>query len=154
MLNVTKELKGKTLFVRLEGAIEESTNFDGLIGLDATEMVIQCRQIPLINSVGVKSWIDFFSRCDAKGIQLKFVECSPMIVQQINAISNFIYGVVESIMVPFSCDKCDAEDQQVFTVASLAAAGFNPPPPQCKKCAVPMTFDDEPDEYFGCFKKR
>ena len=92
MLNVVKEQKGDILLVRLSGSIEESVEFDKLIGTPTSgQMHVNCKGVPRINSVGVKAWIQYFQKVKENGVQLKFLECSTAIVEQINLISNLMY---------------------------------------------------------------
>jgi anti-anti-sigma regulatory factor/DNA-directed RNA polymerase subunit RPC12/RpoP len=150
VLNVTKEQNGSVLTVRLTGSIEETANFDQLVGAPQTEMVINCKEIPRINSVGVKAWIKYFQTCQAKGTKLRFIECSTAIVEQINLISNFTCGgVVESIFVPFSCTSCKSEFVGLFKTDDLKKLEMNLPDLKCPKCANKAVFDDIPEEYFG-----
>lgn len=150
MLNVVKEQKGNALHVRLTGSIEESVNFDQLIGQPAPEMVVNCKGVPRINSVGVKAWIKYFQAAASKGTKLKFVECSTAIVEQINLISNFTCGgEVESIFVPFSCETCKSELVGLFKTETLKKVEFSLPDLKCSKCGGKAVFDDIPEEYFN-----
>ncbi len=150
MVNVTKEQKGNVLFVRIVGSIEESVNFDQLIGTPTAEMNIVCKEIPRINSVGVKTWIKYFQQAQQKGSQLTFSECSTAIVEQINLISNFTCGgVVESIFVPFSCTTCKSELAGLFKTEDLKKLQLKIPELKCTKCGGKAVFDDIPEEYFG-----
>lgn len=150
MVNVTKEQKGTVLVVRLSGSIEENVNFDQLIGPPPAEMEINCKEVPRINSVGVKGWIKYFQTCKAKGTKLKFVECSTAIVEQINLISNFTCGgAVESIFVPFTCTSCGSELVGLFKTQDLKNQNLQLPNVKCTKCSGKAEFDDIPEEYFG-----
>lgn len=150
MVNVAKEQKGSVLVVRLTGSIEENVNFDQLIGPPVPEMEINCKEVPRINSVGVKSWIRYFKLCNEKGSKLKFVEASTAIVEQINLISNFTCGgQVESVFVPFACGKCKAELVGLFKTADLKAMDLDTLELKCIKCGDKAEFDDVPEEYFG-----
>jgi anti-anti-sigma regulatory factor len=150
VLNVTKEQNAGVLTVRLTGSIEENVNFDQLLGAPPTEMVVNCKEVPRINSVGVKAWIKYFQSCQAKGTKIKFVECSISIVEQINLISNFTCGgTVESIFVPFACIGCKSELVGLFKTADLKKIHMNLPDLKCSKCGNKAVFDDIPDEYFG-----
>lgn len=150
MVNVIKEQKGNVLVVRLAGSIEESVNFDQLIGPPAPEMHINCKEVPRINSVGVKAWIKYFGTAQSKGTRLKFLECSTAIVEQINLISNFVCGgVVESIYVPFSCTGCKSELVGLFKTEDLKKLQLKLPDLKCSKCGGKAVFDDIPEEYFG-----
>lgn len=150
MVNVTKEQKGNVLSVRLMGSIEETVNFDQLLGAPPQEMEVNCKEIPRINSVGVKAWIKYFQTCQGKGTKLRFVECSTAIVEQINLISNFVCGgIVESIFVPFSCTSCKSELVGLFKTEDLKKLQLKLPDLKCTKCGNKAVFDDIPEEYFG-----
>lgn len=150
MINVTKEQKGSVLAVKLSGTIEETVNFDQLIGPPPAAMEVNCKEIYRINSVGVKGWIKYFQSCQAKGTQLKFVECSTAIVEQINLILNFVCGgEIESIYVPFSCTKCSSELLGLFKSVDLKKSNLQVPELKCTKCGGSAAFDDLPEEYLG-----
>ena len=150
MLNVIKEQKGNVLVVRLSGSIEESVNFDQLIGPPPAELHVISKEVPRINSVGVKAWIKYFQAAAAKGTKLRFIECSTAIVDQLNLISNFACGgVIESMYVPFSCTNCKSELMGCFKTDDLKKIGFKIPELKCTKCGGKAEFDDIPDEFFG-----
>ena len=154
MVNVIKEQKGTALHVRLSGSIEESVNFDQLIGPPPVEMFVNCKEVPRINSVGVKGWIKYFQTCQSKGTKLHFQECSTAIVEQVNLISNFTCGgAVESILVPFSCTNCKAELVGLFKTEDLKKLNMNVPDLKCTKCGGKAVFDDIPEEYFGFLER-
>jgi anti-anti-sigma regulatory factor len=150
VLNVVKEQKGSAVLVRLSGSVEESVNFDQLIGPPPAELIVSCKEIPRINSVGVKAWIKYFQSAQAKGTKLTFIECSTAIVEQINLISNFnCGGAVESIYVPFACTSCKSELVGLFKTADLKRLNLKLPELKCSKCSGKAVFDDIPEEYFG-----
>src|SRR3954452_12657294 len=112
----------------MAGTIDEYTNFEELIGPPASEFIVNCKEIPRINSVGVKAWIKYFQTCQASGTKLRFTECSTAIVEQVNLISNFTCGgVVESIFVPFSCTSCKTELVGLFKTEDLKKQGLKLP---------------------------
>lgn len=154
MVNIIKEQKGNALVVRISGTIEESVNFDQLIGPPVPEMHVSCKEITRINSVGVKVWIKYFSSITAKGTKLKLTECSVPIVEQINLISNFTCGgTVESIFVPFSCTSCKTELVGLFRTEDLKKLNFKLPEVKCSKCGGRAIFDDIPEEYLGFLER-
>jgi anti-anti-sigma regulatory factor len=154
MLNITKEQTGNALTVRLSGSIEETANFDQLFGTPPAELVVNCKDVPRINSVGVKAWIKYFQAASAKGTKIRFTECSTAIVEQINLISNFTAGgTVESIYVPFSCTGCKSELVGLFKTEDLKKLNMNIPELKCTKCGGKAVFDDIPEEYFGFLER-
>lgn len=125
-------------------------NFEQLIGPAPAELHVNCKEIPRINSVGVKGWIKYFQGVATKGSKLKFTECSTAIVEQINLISNFACGgQVESIFVPFSCTGCKGELVGLFKTEDLKKLQLKLPELKCSKCGGKAVFDDIPEEYFG-----
>jgi anti-anti-sigma regulatory factor len=154
MLTATQEKLGNATLFRLSGAIEESANFDQLLGPPPAELVINCKDVPRINSVGVKFWIKYFQLAQSKGTKLKLIECSTAIVEQINLISNFTCGAeVESIYVPFSCESCHKELIGLFKTTDLKALNLRLPELKCSKCGGKAVFDDIPEEYLGFLAK-
>lgn len=150
MLKVTKEQKGSATEVKLSGSIEESVNFEALMGAPTGELILHCKEINRINSIGVKGWIKYFQALNSNGVKLKFIECSTAIVEQINLISNFTCGgVVESIYVPFACSSCKTELIALFKVADLKSGGIQLPELKCTKCSGKAVFDDIEEEYFA-----
>jgi DNA-directed RNA polymerase subunit RPC12/RpoP/anti-anti-sigma regulatory factor len=145
-----KEQKDDLLVVRLAGSIEESVNFESMIGMPTGKVQVNTKEVPRINSVGVKGWIKYFSSLQQKGAQLNFVECSTAIVEQINLISNFTCGgTVESVYVPFSCGQCRAEFIALFKTEDLKRIAMDLPQLDCPKCGGKASFDDIPEEYFA-----
>ncbi len=150
MLKVTKEDANGTVLFRLSGSIEENVNFEQQFGSITGEVCLNCKDIPRINSVGVKSWIKFFQAAQAKGLKLQFIECSTAIVEQINLISNFVCGgSVESIYAPYSCPSCKAEQVGLFMCENIKKLNFELPDLDCIKCGKKAVFDDIPEEYFS-----
>ena len=150
MINIVKEVNGGTLTVRLVGSIEESVNFEELIGATPQTLVVNTKEVSRINSVGVKGWIKYFQSLKAKGTQLHFIECSTAIVEQINLISNFTCGgSVDSIFIPFACESCKTELVGLFKTDDLKKSGLNIPSVKCSKCGGTAEFDDIPEEYLG-----
>jgi ABC-type transporter Mla MlaB component len=150
VLNVTKEQKSDLLSAKLIGSIEESVNFDQLLGVAPATLEVNCKEIPRINSVGVKAWIKYFQSCQQKGTKVRFTECSTAIVEQMNLISNFTCGgMVVSIYVPFSCTHCKTELLGLFKTEDLKNMQFKLPDLNCSKCGQKAVFDDIPEEFFS-----
>ncbi|MBY0471890.1 hypothetical protein K2X30_12045 [bacterium] len=149
MLNAAKETTDQGLVVRLSGTIEENVNFEQLIGTPPAKLIVNCKEVARINSVGVKAWIKYFQSLQGKS-KLRFQECSTAIVEQINLISNFLCGGgLDSIYVPFTCVSCKSQLVGLFKIEDLKKMGMNVPELKCSKCGNKAVFDDIPEEYFG-----
>jgi DNA-directed RNA polymerase subunit RPC12/RpoP len=150
MLTVTKEQKGDVMIIRLSGTIDEHVDLDKEIGTLPSRVEIVCREIFQINSLGVKAWIDFFTKAASNRVHFAFAECPPPIVEQLNYITNFGCGApVVSVFVPFSCEKCHRELRGVIKSEDLKKVSFKLPPIKCPKCSSKAHFDDIPEEYFA-----
>ena len=149
MLKVKHEKQGETLILYFSGDILEDVDFPALVGTTAPHTVLNCKEVVRINSLGVKRWIQYFEPLKEAGTHLRFVECSPAIVEQINMIRNFICGgTVESIYVPFVCPQCKKSVVSLFQVNELRQSGLKLPDVKCQSCPVAAVFDDLIDEYF------
>jgi DNA-directed RNA polymerase subunit RPC12/RpoP/anti-anti-sigma regulatory factor len=150
MIHVTREEKSGALHIRISGTIDEHVDLSKEIGELPAKVVINCREISQINSLGVKGWIEFFSRSVAGGLELSLAECPPPIVEQLNYITNFSCGAqVVSVSVPFTCEKCHKELRGVVKAEDLKKVAYKLPPIKCPKCNSKAHFDDVPEEYFA-----
>src|SRR4051794_15688471 len=102
VLDLTKDLKNDVLYVKLSGTIDERSDIDVAIGKTPSKLIINCKELVRINSHGVRVWVKFFQKLTENGVQVTFQECSPVIVQQLNLIGNFIpkTAVIESVCAP------------------------------------------------------
>lgn len=149
MITINKQQTKDGMLVELAGAIEENVNLEQLIGPVAGELQVNCKGVTRINSVGVKTWMKYFQGLKTQSIKVKFLECSYPIIEQLNMISNFACGGdVVSILLPYSCFKCQNEFVATCTTADLRASGLQVPAARCEKPDCGAQFDDDPEEYF------
>lgn len=148
MLQAEREEIAGGLQVKLSGTIEESVNLEEIIGTFSGQLVVNCRGITRINSVGVKTWIRYFQALKAQGHSFSFVECPHPIIEQMNVISNFSCGgKVESVLLPYSCSKCEKEFVANVKTNDLIARGLQIPKVKCEKADCGAVFDDDPEEF-------
>ena len=148
MLTVNKQQSDRGMTVDLNGTIEENVNFEQLIGTFIGDLTVKCRGITRINSVGVKTWLRYFQNLKTQGKNFKFIECPQPVIEQLNMISNFACGgEVHSILLPFSCLKCQNEFVANVLTQELRAKGLQVPAVKCEKPDCAARFDDDPDEY-------
>jgi anti-anti-sigma regulatory factor len=149
MITVNKQQTKDGLLVELVGAIEENVHLEQMIGPVKGAIIVNCKGVTRINSVGVKTWMKYFQGLKGQGIKFKFIECAYPIIEQLNMISNFSCGGdVDSILLPFSCVKCQNEFVASCTTAELRASGLTVPAARCEKTDCAAQFDDDPEEYF------
>ncbi len=150
MITVTREHKNGVTSIKLSGSIDEHVDLPKEIGAMPAQVNILCREITQINSLGVKAWIDFFTRAAGAKIKFTYSECPPPIVEQLNYITNFSCGgQVLSVSVPFTCESCHKELRGVVRSEDLRKVAYKLPPIKCPKCGAKAVFDDVPEEYFA-----
>jgi hypothetical protein len=94
-------------------------------------------------SSGVQGWLVFLHALRGKGCKLRFERCSPAVVKQTMAISDFLAGgAVASLLAPYVCPDCDAEAEEELHVGKGNPAASKP----CR-CGAEMEFDDLPQPY-------
>lgn len=149
-MNIKKQTTTEKTIISLSGVIDESSNFEQ-IGTPTGAVEINGQEVSKINSNGVKLWINFFTKL-AQTSQLSFSNLSPVLVEQLNSLSNFCAGCpVTSLRVPFACTKCHKETIISMTVDELKQ-NPEPSPIACSHCGGTAEFDDLPEEYFCCLE--
>src|SRR5688572_26882872 len=103
--------------IALSGGISEATNLSPLLDLP-NPLRFELEGIDRINSLGVRNWVTFVRDAEAKGMQLTFERCSPVLVSQMGMISNFMgtSSRVKSLFVVYVCPSCNAEHLQLTDV--------------------------------------
>ena len=148
MLTVNKQQTKDGLLVELSGTIEENVLFEQMVGPFEGILTVRCKGVTRINSIGVKTWMRYFQDLKVNGKVFKFVDCSYPIIEQLNMISNFSCGgEVVSVLLPFSCVKCQSEFVASCKTADLKASGLQIPKVKCEKPECAAQFDDDPEEY-------
>jgi len=132
-------------WVALVGNLNEASDLTPLASLPGP-ITIDLGELDRINSVGVRYWMDFVSAREKAGVALAFERCSPMMVGQITMITRFMgtHSRVTSLLVPYACTKCRAEQLTVLDVASNERAQ---PTLVCPKCGSRMDLDDLVETY-------
>src|SRR6266545_949879 len=138
-------------FVKLAGVIDEDNELTELTDkIHGRTVVIDLGEVDRINSCGVRDWVNWLGRVEAKNVDVVLVECSPAIVAQINLVNNFTAsGVVKSFYVPYFCPECDEEKVLLCETGDMGPPPHEPPICRCDECDLVMDFDDMPDSYFA-----
>ena len=113
--DVKNETKaGKTVF-KFAGNIDENATFPIFNSL-AGDIYIDLKGVKSINSVGIRSWIKWFSSFHQ--VHFIFQHCPKSVVMQMNMVDGFLPegSHVESLQVPFYCESCEKELEVLFTL--------------------------------------
>ncbi len=152
----TKSADGR-LDVSVSGYIGESSELFDLSLNGVKEIKFDLSGVGYINSVGVKNWIIWIRKIP-ESIQVEFLNCPPLIINQINMVDGFIpkNSKVTSFLVPTHCEECEFESAikvhagveynypQGGQDARLALPELQP----CSKCGAGMEIDVVESKYF------
>jgi ABC-type transporter Mla MlaB component len=152
------EVNGTQKKLVLSGLLDENFNVVHALGTQASELTgniaVDCAAITRINSTGIKHWILFFNGLRTQGVKFNFHRVSPVIVEQLNLISNFSAGgEVVSVCLPYTCKDCGAnltfvQDHQQIKGIDLDSVSW-----VCTKCGNKhLEFDDIGEEYLHFWK--
>ncbi|MBY0472263.1 hypothetical protein K2X30_13940 [bacterium] len=134
--------------IELPSIIDESTVFDQYIGKPTGALMISCKKIARINSAGIRAWKGCFDHLDKNGISLTFVDCPPVVLQQVALFDNFLSGgTISSVLVPYLCQICGKSFEKHYTVSELKKNKCDFQPSKCDKCGAMAEFDDDFDIY-------
>jgi hypothetical protein len=134
----------------LEGVIDETTDFQKLIGNPKAELRLNCREIRRINSGGIRNWTKYFTALLSGGVKVTLEECSPQVVEFLNQVTESTNrGIsIESVHVPYFCEACDKEVLSLHSVEQLKQAGCQVSDTKCPTCGGSASFDDISAQFF------
>jgi anti-anti-sigma regulatory factor len=144
-----EEIKDKG-FVKivLKGNIDEDTELD-TIAKNPGPLVFNFKNVTSINSLGVRTWVNLMKLLAGKSVT--FEECPPVIVRQMNMIPSFKgTAKVQSVLVPYVCDECEAEAVSLVTQENFSQVAEAYSCENCKKGE--LEFDGNPKQYFAFTK--
>ena len=163
-LKIRVEKAGKeevTIF--LTGHLSENSDFNSLNVDSAQTLIFDLEDVRLVNSSGLRNWL-MFIRSLSEGVKVVLRHCQSMVVEQMNILEGFLpeTGYVESVYVPYYCEKCDAtrskllkrgeafqeatEDKEHFFTISETDT--------CEQCGGAMSLDILPKHHFRFLKGR
>lgn len=107
-LEIKIDQKDQETTVYLIGVIDEDSNFDSIISLNANKYIFNFKDVSMINSCGVREWINFIEKIPASS-QLIYQNCPQVVIEQINMVHGFIRkgAQVETFYAPYYSEKED-----------------------------------------------
>jgi hypothetical protein len=160
--SVQQKTNLKELALTLAGAIDEDVQFPVLNLAGIEQVIFDLKEIKSINSVGIREWLNWIKPI-AEQCQLSMKNCPKVLVFQFNMVEGFLPkgAQVQSLYVPFFCEKCDKEENILFNLGKefkLEAgtlkldydiASFN----LCKDPACDLAMDVSEAKYFHFVKR-
>lgn len=151
-LKIDKELLDGRLNVLLTGTIDEDADFNPLEGLSQPEVVFDFYGVTMLNSCGIREWINFISKLP-EATRITYRRCPQIIIEQINMVHGFFRAgaVIESFYAPYYCEKCDKEAKVLIKAKEVQ--GRHAPQAACPHCHDgQMVFDALEEQYFHFLK--
>jgi hypothetical protein len=146
---VKKSKDGDWDVFHLSGAMTEAatTALGDLAGQAGAKCRFNLRDVVLLNSKGLYSWL-MFMRSLGEQRTIEFVECSPVVVMQLNMLPSFrAHATVRSLYVAYSCGTCGGSKNVLLQIDGQKASP-QLGPQACDRCgdvAQPAEMDDPLD---------
>jgi hypothetical protein len=123
----TQQIKGSELVLAFEGLIDEDVTFPSVEAGKFATVTIDLASVKAINSVGIREWLNWIKPIAAQS-QIQLSRCPKALVFQFNMVEGFLpaNSTVISFYVPFFCEKCDKEQNALFTIGKeVSVSGGN-----------------------------
>lgn len=106
------KVENATQHIQIIGAVDEIFN-KNVVPVDfKTSSVVDLSKLTLINSTGIREWINWISQFGNTG--LAFTNCPKIFIDQVNMINGLITenSIIESFQVPYFNES--ANDEYIF----------------------------------------
>lgn len=154
MITIRTVQEKKGVDVELIGVIDGPDDLKELENWGKSDLLVDCRQVVRINSVGLRAWRNCFDRLRKRGVRIKFVDLAPVLVNQTAFLADLVYPYeCVSIIIPFLCAQCDTDVVRSCPVENLKSMDLKNPTETCAKCGGEMSMDENPDHYFSIFTR-
>ncbi len=136
--------------VTLPGTIDENFKFDFVDKLQHEEVILDCRQLQLISSFGIREMIIFISSLSAK--RVSYINCPCILVNQFNMVRGLICANtrVLSFYAPYYASVGHEEMEILLEVEDVKNA--KAPKQIHPETKEELVFDDLEERYFSFLK--
>jgi hypothetical protein len=140
--------------IKLPSQIDETTDFQNLVGTPKEDLLLDGSAVLRINSAGVRSWELFTQSLGEDQRHVRFIQCAPALV----TASALVHGLLSqentiSVQAPYVCTRCQKETRKTFQVETLLHEKFEEFETACKHCGKLAEFDELPGDYFAFLRK-
>ena len=138
--------------INLFGVIDENTDLSSFLKYKGQKLVFNFKEITSINSCGIRTWVNLMKELGSSPIE--FMECPPLVVRQMNMVPSFLGSAkVVSVYVPYVCDSCEHEDNQLVKIDDYKSGTPVAESLTCKNCSSEeMEMDGNVKQYFAFVK--
>ena len=119
-LNIKQTKTDQGNEIKLSGQIDEDATFSSITTDDSQSLFFDFNDITLINSCGVREWINFI---DSIGPQttITYKNCPQIVIEQINMVHGFIKKgtKIESFYAPYYSEAEDRVEKVLLTTQDI-----------------------------------
>ena len=107
-LTIETKIENDQAYISFNGQIDEDSDFSSISALENNTLVFDFEQIKLINSCGVREWINFLEKLNPS-FMIIYKKCPQIVIEQINMVHGFIRKgtKVESFYAPYYSEDND-----------------------------------------------
>lgn len=140
----------ETVKFNLSGQIDEDFVPDTILKNTRKSMIINFQAINMINSCGVREWINLLEKIS--GSKILYQECPQIVIEQINMVHGFINenSTVESFFAPYYSEKND----KVVKILLQSSQVINSKAPKIEVDSEELEFDAIEAQYFQFLKQK
>lgn len=152
-LIIQKQIVDDKVIIELTGSVDEDLDMSEVASLNQQEYIFDFKQVNMINSCGIREWINFITNLGDK-VKIKYKNCPQIVIEQMNMVYGFIKdGVeIESFYAPYFCESCD-EESKLYLETKMVLDN-KAPIMKCPKCGENMEFDDIEEQYFAFLNRK
>ena len=162
VFKVEQKPNGTELNLLLSGVIDEDVQFPAIDVAPFKNVFFDLKDVKSINSVGIREWLNWITPIASKS-QVTMKNCPKTLVFQFNMVEGFLPkgSLVQSMYVPFFCEKCDLEENVLFEVGKeIKVTGSNVTVDfdlekikPCKEASCELSMDVTEAKYFHFLKR-
>jgi hypothetical protein len=147
------EVADEVVTFKLSGAIDEDVVFPA-VPTQVKKIKIHLAKVTLINSVGIREWIKWYSSFP-QGCKVQYHFCPQPIIEQMNLVSGFYPSNAEivSFYVPYLCQSCDGLTNILYENDKVQDGLKIQKVISCNKCRAQAELDVTPQRYFSFLKR-
>ncbi len=136
--------------IELSGRIDEDSHFEELLNLSPSHYIFDFNGVNLINSCGVREWINLVAKLAQKSV-ITYRNCPQIMVEQMNMVQGFFpAGVtIESFYAPYFDPDQDREIK--ILIQTTEVVNFKAPLKNNEQ-GKPLEFDALEAQYFNFLK--
>jgi len=151
-LQINAQIIGDSVHVKLVGQIDEDADFSKIKELLAKVYEFNFDEIFLINSCGIREWINFIEELGSS-VEIEYIKCPQIIIELINMVHGFIRkgATVKSFYVPYFCES--KNEERKILVQSSEIVNRKAPVKVDELTGEELEFDAIEEQYFNFLPK-